>query len=529
MNETDARIQAALKIKKLEQELQEHKQLAARFECIFKAIPDAALFADPHRQIVLSNPALSSIFGYGEGEIAGKHTEMLYVSREAYEEQGELRFNLSADEKLMPYEVNYRKKNGQTFPSETIGTVVKDSDGKVLGYLGIIRDISERKRAEQALRKAYEDLEQRVQLRTNELSKERDKAQKYLDIAGTIIVVLDMDGNVSLINRKGAAILGRTEQEIEGKNWFDNFIPPHESARVKAGFFTLIAGETLLLESFENSIVTREGEERLIEWNNTLLRDRQGKIIKTLSSGNDITERKKAELALAESSEKIKRFAYSVSHDLKNPALILTGLTKRLSEKYKGLLDEKGKMYCRQILNISEQINLLVENINSFITTTEMPFNFERVDLKEICDTIREEFAQQLQGREIHCSAPQTVPTVTADRLSMLRVLRNLVDNALKYGGDTLSSIEIGYRDNGLSHIISVIDDGKGFNEEERENMFTAFTRNTGSGDVFGTGLGLAIVTEIAEKHGGNAWADPATDRGATFHVSLSKVIQASQ
>jgi PAS domain S-box-containing protein len=529
MSDKETCAQLAQKIKELEQELLAHKQLAARFECIFKAIPDAALFTDPHRRIVLSNPALGRLFGYDEGEVEGKHTEILYSNRDAYEEQGKLRFNLSAEEKIRPYEVDYRKKNGQTFPSETIGTVVKDTDGQVLGYLVVIRDISERKRAEHALQKAHDDLEQRVQLRTKELSKERDKAQEYLDIAGVMIVVLDMEGNISLINKEGAAILGHTEKEIKGKNWFDNFISEQERARVKAGFFRVIAGESLPLDSFENSIVTKDGEERLIEWHNTILRDTNGKIINTLSSGNDITERKKAEIALQESSKRIKRIAYAVSHDMKSPAISLSGLTRRLSKKYENQFDEKGKMYCRQIMCIGEQINLLVENINSFITTTETPFHFEPVDLKEVCDTIREEFVHQLLSRKINWSEPEVLPIIKADRLSIIRVLRNLIDNALKYGGDALKTIEISYLDNENNHILSVIDDGKGFNEEERENMFTAFTRNTNSGDVFGTGLGLAIVKEIAEKHGGNAWADPAIGQGATFHVSISKNIQGSE
>jgi PAS domain S-box-containing protein len=378
---------------------------------------------------------------------------------------------------------------------------------------------------EHTLKKNQKNLEKRVHNRTDQLEKERDTAQKYLDIAGVMIVVLDKNGNVSLINRKGAEIIGGTESEIAGLNWFDNFIPERERTRVKAGFDRIIAGESTPLEFFENIIMTRQGEERLIEWNNTVLRDTEGKITNTLSSGNDITDRRKVEIALQESSEKIKRFAYSVSHDLKNPAICLTGLTEHLSKKYEDILDEKGKKYCRQIVNISEQINLLVENINCLITTTEIPFNFIDIYLTEICDLIREEFADQLKSRGIHCSLFQGAPIIKADRLSMLRALRNLIDNALKYGGDKLRTIEIGYQDNEDIHIISVRDDGKGFDKAEREDMFTAFSRNTTSNDVLGTGLGLAIVKEIAEKHGGDAWAESTPGQGATFYLSLSKSI----
>ncbi len=147
--------------------IENDKQVSALFECIFKAIPEATVYTDTNRRIVMTNPALTRIFGYSEEEIVGKHTEILYASKESYEEQGKIRFNLSAEEKLKPYEVNYRKKNGEIFPSETIGTVVKDNDGKTIGYLGIIRDISDRKGAEIALRKAHDELERKVEQRTD--------------------------------------------------------------------------------------------------------------------------------------------------------------------------------------------------------------------------------------------------------------------------------------------------------------------------------------------------------------------------
>jgi signal transduction histidine kinase len=109
------------------------------------------------------------------------------------------------------------------------------------------------------------------------------------------------------------------------------------------------------------------------------------------------------------------------------------------------------------------------------------------------------------------------------DKVSILRIFRNLIDNALKYGGDTLRSIAIDYQDSRDYHIISVRDDGKGFDMKERENIFAAFTRSSTSGDVYGTGLGLAIVKEIAEKHGGDAWAESTLGEGATFYISIAK------
>ncbi len=234
-------------------------------------------------------------------------------------------------------------------------------------------------------------------------------------------------------------------------------------------------------------------------------------------------DREKAEEALVKSSNKIKMFAYSVSHDLKNPAIAVYGLAKRLNRYSKDRLDERGRTYCDQIMKASEHIASLVEKINLYIKTKEVPLSIEKVRLKDIVDTVKEEFAPQLAGRQIRWLEPEAIPEVNADRTSMVRVLRNLVDNALKYGGHDLSEIRISYQESEDTHILSVEDDGIGLRDEDAKTLFGPFKRKRMAGKVEGAGLGLAIVKEIAEQHKGRVWLEPALRKGAAFHVSISK------
>ena len=118
--------------------------------------------------------------------------------------------------------------------------------------------------------------------------------QQFLDIVRVIIVAIDASRKVTLINRKGCEVLGYNTDEITGKNWFDNFLPENIRDEVKTVFARIMAGEIEPVEYFENPVLTKSGEERIIEWHNTLLKDEAGNIIVTLSSGEDITERKKA-------------------------------------------------------------------------------------------------------------------------------------------------------------------------------------------------------------------------------------------
>ena len=175
----------------------------------------------------------------------------------------------------------------------------------------------------------------------------------------------------------------------------------------------------------------------------------------------------------------------------------------------------------------AEEIAALVEQINVFISTKEAPLNIEKLTLKEVLQVIREEFSSQLSIREIRWSEPDYIPEIKADRLSIIRALRNLVDNALKYGGEALSAIDIKYEESAESHILSIKDNGIGLEEQDsHQDIFGPFIRRKTSKGVQGSGLGLTIIREIAEKHGGDVWLELGQERGITFYLSISKNLQ---
>jgi len=243
------------------------------------------------------------------------------------------------------------------------------------------------------------------------------------------------------------------------------------------------------------------------------------KDLKKEASDHRLTEK-----ALEESSKKLKFFAYSVLHDLKSPLIGLYGLTKRLQKDYADTLDKKGQMYCEQILKTAEQIAALVEQINVFIATKEAPMTVEKLRPKEILQMIKEEYSAQLSIREIRWSEPDNIPEINADRLSIIRAFRNIIDNAMKYGGETLSEINIKYRESGKFHIFSIKDNGIGLKDQApHEDIFAPFIRSKTSKGIKGSGLGLSILREISERHGGEVWLEIGRERGITFYISISK------
>ncbi len=175
--------------------------------------------------------------------------------------------------------------DGRTF--HRYSAPMRDPDGRYYGRVWYFRDVTESRRAEAALRS------------------ERDRAQRYLDTAEAILLALSPEGRVTLINRKGCEVLGWTEADLLGRDWVETCVPARIRPALRQKFERLVAGDTSVVE---NPVLTHGGEERLIEWRNRVLRDEDGRISGTLSSGIDITEQHEAAEALRAAEQRM-RFA----------------------------------------------------------------------------------------------------------------------------------------------------------------------------------------------------------------------------
>ncbi|MEW6601183.1 MAG: PAS domain S-box protein, partial [Nitrospirota bacterium] len=185
-------------------------------------------------------------------------------------------------------EHRHYSKDGEIRYVEVSTSPIIDNTGRLIQVVHVSNDLTDRKLIEERL------------------LAERDRAQNYLDIAGVMLLAIDVDRKVTLINKRGCDILGyEEEREIVGKNWFDNFVPERSREEVSAAFDYLMAGETTSFGYYENTVLTRDGREKIIAWQNTILRDRRGTIIGTLSSGEDITKRRQAEAEVALKQEEL--------------------------------------------------------------------------------------------------------------------------------------------------------------------------------------------------------------------------------
>ena len=401
---------------------------------------------------------------------------------------------------------------------------------------------------ESALVKPYDILFRNLKKSEEALREERDRAQHYLDVAKTILVVIAADQRVSLINKRGCDILGYDEREIIGKNWFDTFVPARIRDDVKAAFNKLMTREIQPVEHFENPVVSREGEERLIAWHNAVLENDEGEIIATLSSGEDITERKRAEeklikktAELERSNAELEQFASVVSHDLKEPLVSLGGFAEILREKYEDKLDAKAKTLISRIISGSIRMESLIKALLAYAKVNSSVHPFRPVS----CNTVLAIALSNL-GRAIGESAAvitsDDLPSVTGEETQLIQLFQNLIGNAIKYREDRPPRIHISARSLGdadvnsrdtISHstlrtsysktgwLISISDNGIGIDPAYSERIFEIFYRLHQGEEYPGTGIGLAVCRKIVERHGGRIWVESEPGRGATFFFTI--------
>ena len=359
------------------------------------------------------------------------------------------------------------------------------------------------------------------------LRQERDRAQRYLDIAGVILVVIDADQRVSLLNRRGCEILGLTEEEAIGRNWFDGFVPAALREATRAAFVSLMAGDIEPVEHFENPVVTRSGEERLIAWHNTVLRDGQGRIVATLSSGEDITERRRAELRLKETVAELERsnadlehFAHIVSHDLKEPLVTTSGFAQLLARRYEDALDHHARDYLDRIVSSVGRMEALINDVLELSRVSTSGREAQPVDCSEAFAQAVADLRQTIDaaGAEVTC---RPLPTVTGNPSQLAQLYQNLIANAIKFRSQAPPAVHVAAVREGDAWHVTIRDNGIGIPQGSLERIFEMFGRLHRASEYPGTGIGLAICKRIVERHGGRIWATSEPGAGSTFHFTL--------
>lgn len=490
----------------------------AKLNAISTSALDAIIMIDNEGKVIFWNRAAEGILGYSQAEILGQNFHHLLAPQRylAEFEQGFARFRATGTGPVVGKVVTLAAlhRDGHEFPIElSLGAMRLDDQWC---GVGVLRDISARKRAEEALR----------------LSEERFR--NAFNFAGVSMGLTDLQGRFVEVNPACCQMLGYTRAELVGSS-FQKITHPDDVNADLEQLKQLLAGE---IDSYqiEKRNLHKEGRILWVLKTASLVRDQAGQPFQILAQVQDITARKHAEEQLRTLNVELERrvrertgqleatnkeleaFAYSVSHDLRAPLRGIDGFSQALLEDYHDKLDESGQDCLRRVRAATQRMGHLIDDILQLSRLSRSAMQREAVDLSVIASRVVAELQTLEPTRAIDIYlAPQLMATGDARLLEV--VLMNLLGNAWKFTSKRADArIEFGVTGRGA---FFVRDNGAGFDPAYADRLFTPFQRLHSTAEFPGTGIGLATVQRIIHRHAGEVWAESAVNEGATFYFTL--------
>jgi PAS domain S-box-containing protein len=359
----------------------------------------------------------------------------------------------------------------------------------------------------------------------------QEQLMALLDNTSAVIYMRDTDGKYLLVNREYERLFNVRRQDIVGLTDHDLF-PMAVADEFRANDLMAISlGSPVRMEE---TAPGEDGERTYITVKFPLV-DKDGKAYAIAGISTEITERKRAEeevrrlneeleqrvryrtAELEASTRELDAFAYSVSHDLRAPLRSLAGFSEVLLEDYADRLDETGRRYLERIEVNAQRMAQMIDDLLNLSRATRVELRREPVDLTASAREVLTDLRDADPDRTVHATVEDGIAT-TGDPDLIRLVLYNLLGNAWKF---TAKSEDARIRVAIDGNVVTVADNGAGFDMRYAGKLFDPFQRLHAAADFEGTGIGLAIVHRIVHRHGGRIWARSEPGQGATFYFTF--------
>lgn len=479
---------------------------------IISSATDAILTIDDQQRITLFNAAAERMFRFPAAEAIGLPLDRFLPERfraihrehiRAFGATGVTARSMGAQRPLMAL-----RADGVEFPVEaTISQITVN--GKRL-YTAIVRDISERRRAEEALAE----------------SEARHRAIFETAVDG--IITIDERGIVTAMNPAAVRIFGFAADEVVGRN-VDMLMPEPYSAEhdrymqdyLRTGIKRIIGlGREVVGRRKDGSTFPMD-----LAVSETVLGERR------IFTGiiRDVTERKRAEEALARQSEELarsnvelERFAYVASHDLQEPMRTVRSFAQILQRRYGQQLTGDAAEYFRYITDGVSRMQTLINDLLTYSRVSSQGSAFAPADTRHIVKMVLESLQATIEAQQAEV-AVGSLPVVLGDATQLGQVFQNLIGNAIKFHGQEPPKIEVSAVEADGDWRFSVKDNGIGIDPQYFDRIFIIFQRLHTIEEYGGTGIGLAICKKIVERHGGRIWLESTPGKGTTFFFTVAK------
>jgi PAS domain S-box-containing protein len=403
-------------------------------------------------------------------------------------------------------------KGNVKYLSIIVGKLIRRDDGVLRKIIGTLQDVTERKQAEID----YERTENKYKL--------------VLETIKTPAISVDQNGNLIFCNKYMADLLGYDQKEILGLNWLDNFVPAEFTGLLKSWF----VNDTFEAK-FTNPIVCRNGEQRLISWQNTISYDENGAIQEVTGIGEDITERQKKTDELISAKEQAERtaqfkseFLSTMSHEIRTPMNAVIGTTNLLLSE-----DPKPDQleYLNSLKFSGENLLAIINDILDYnkieagkLELHKIPFN-----IYHLVQKIKQSFFAKASEKnlEIELIIDDTIPGyLSGDQVRLGQVLNNLISNAIKFTHAGKVTVRLDAIDTNTTYAtikFTVADTGIGIAPENLSIIFDPFEQETQTSNhtYEGTGLGLAITKKLVELHNSRISITSEPGKGTAFDFTI--------
>jgi PAS domain S-box-containing protein len=337
------------------------------------------------------------------------------------------------------------------------------------------------------------------------------------------IFFIGLDGRIMTWNEGVEHLLGYTEEEWIGRDTSVIFIPADKAVALRGSEMALARQNRCVSDIRWHR--RKDGSELFANGVMSAVYDITGALIGFTKVISDETSRKELEDSLLESNSALEHFAYAASHDLQEPLRTIGAYAELIVKRHENELSEGGTQWLGFIIKAVARMKALIDNLLMYARVGTEKEPAVVMPLDEDVETA----ITQLAGALEESGAAVThdpLPQVVASHSQIVRLFQNLISNAIKYRlPDRSPAVHVSARPEGKYWVISITDNGIGFEQHHGESIFAPFKRLHGQ-EYSGSGVGLTICRRIVENHGGRIWAESTVGKGSTFHFTLPRDLQ---